>query len=206
MRLAVPIVLALVAQAGAMPVDLDEMPARRPHMFTCPPNTDWNKLQRCMQSKDKVVILRDLPSAKLVRRFGKATASPTISLYMRVDGTWNVTTFSWSALDGNEVTALTMLSDGALQLEATATMPTSVILDGVVPLPALLRRKYTTICTARAECNSVQTSCDMWIHGKAYWWFRGKAMWDGQLLRVDGDATNAGSYCEVPRPVRFGGP
>src|SRR5678816_4410280 len=144
MRLLVLFVLALGSSAFAMPLDMDEIPARLPPAFTCPPNSDWSKLQRCLQTKDKVVIVRDLPFAKLVRRYGKATASPTYFLYMQVSGVWKDTSFVWSAL--------AELANGAVQIEATVTSPTSVALDEVIPRPAVLRRKMTTVCTGRAEC------------------------------------------------------
>src|SRR5678815_1787201 len=178
MRLLVLFVLALGSSAFAMPLDMDEIPARLPPAFTCPPNSDWSKLQRCLQTKDKVVIVRDLPFAKLVRRYGKATASPTYFLYMQVSGVWKDTSFAWSALEGYDVGAIAELANGAVQIEATVTSPTSVALDEVIPRPAVLRRKMTTVCTGRAECYTVQTSCDLSVRGKAYWWFRGRPVWD----------------------------
>src|ERR1044071_2003121 len=128
------ITLVISAQAAAMPLDFEEMPERAPRRraFSCPPNTEWGKLARCLQTQDKLAIVHEFTNAKLIRLQGKATVTPTIVLYMRVDGTWVRTSFAWNATPESEVLGYVERSDGTIEIDAAYVASTSIAFDQVV--------------------------------------------------------------------------
>lgn len=203
MKAAIAIVLAAASVAVASPVVIDDdfveapMPQRK-RSFSCPSNTSWEKLQRCLETHDKLSILYDFADAKLVRLHGRTTMSPTLFLYMRVDNQWIRTSFYGDLSPSGELLAFTSLRDHAYRIEMGTIYPSSFSLDGVSTVPAMLRNKITYMCTARGMCHAATTLCELSVHGKVYWSFRGKPVWDGTMLRVAGDPTNAGPQCAVP--------
>lgn len=202
MKAAVAIVMLVASVAGASPMLDDDfiespMPMRK-RVFSCPSNTSWQKLQHCLETRDKVVILYDFANAKLIRLHGRITAQPSLFLYMRVDNQWTRTSFYGDLGPSGELLSVTSLRDNAYRIEMGVAYPSSVSLDDVTTVPALLRRKTTYMCTARGQCHAAITMCELSVRGKAYWTFRGKPVWDGKLLRVAGDTTNAGPQCEMP--------
>ena len=64
--------------------------------------------------------------------------------------------------------------------------------------PAIVDRKLAILCAGTGYyCTALTTSCDVLIHGKAYWSYRGKLVIERSMARVEGDRRNAGDICEA---------
>lgn len=205
MRAPMLALLLAASVAHAMPIDEDFVEERAPHhkrAFVCPANTSWEKLKRCLEQHDKLIVLHEYPDAKLVRLHGGITTTPTLFLYMRVDNQWLRVSFYGELGPNSELLAIKPFVDHSIRLDMGYAYPSSVMLDDITPTPALLRHKITSLCTSRGVCTSVVTACELDVRGKAYWSYRGKPVWDGSLLRVAADATNAGAQCELHDSMR----
>jgi hypothetical protein len=165
----------------------------------CPPAASWSKFAACAFKKTKIEILQDLPAAKLIAyEPGYAKGSKRLELYLLAGKAWVKSGFYSETNASTELLAFAPLGGDAYRIDVGFASATWVSLDEVGSRPAILRRSYTYACTATNGCRTVQTSCDVLVHGKAVATFRGVPKWDGRELRVRGIAQNTNRYCAAP--------
>jgi hypothetical protein len=146
----------------------------------------------------KFELVEDLPAAKLVAyEASYARGSKRIELYLLTSGGWIKSGFYAEMNASSELLRFQPVTSDAYQIDVGFASPTWVTLDEVSTRPAMLRRAYTYVCTAN-DCHTVQTSCDVLVHGKAVASFRGVAKWNGSELRLSGIAQNTNRYCGAP--------
>jgi hypothetical protein len=193
-----PVLIVLVSlRADARPARLDD-DYYKPQP-TCPRVANWTKYARCQFKTLKLELLHDLPAAKLVSyETNYARGSRRLELYLLSRGVWIKTGFYGETNASSELLGFQRMSGDAYRIDIGFASASWVSLDEVSTRPAMLRRAFTYVCTA-ASCRTVQTSCDVLVHGKAVASFRGVPKWDGNELRVSGVAQNTNRYC-MPAP------
>jgi hypothetical protein len=159
----------------------------------------WQKFARCQFKKMKFELVHDLPAAKLVSYdVTYARGSKRLELFLLAGGTWVKSSFYAETNASSELLSFQAVTGEAYRLDVGFASSTWVTLDEVSTRPALLRRSYTYVCSAAKACRTVQTSCDVLVHGKAVASFRGVPQWNGNELRVSGIAQNTNRYCAPP--------
>jgi hypothetical protein len=166
---------------------------------TCPRGASWQKFARCQFKKLKFELVQDLPAAKLVSyELTYVKGSKRLELYLLSGGAWIKSGFYAEANASSELLAFQPVSGDAYRIDVGFASATWVSLDEVSSRPAILRRSYTYVCNLANACRTVQTSCDVLVHGKAVASFRGVPKWDGHDLRLGGVAQNTNRYCPSP--------
>lgn len=177
-------------------------PARLGEYYQPPPGCgatpSWPKFARCQFAKTKFELVHDLPTAKLVSSDSYARGNKQLALYLLVNGKWTKSGFYAETNATNELLGFQALGKNAFRIDLGFASSTWVTLDEVSARPAILRRLLVYVCSPNG-CRTVQTSCDVLVHGKAVASFRGVAKWDGRELRVAGVAQNTNRYCAVPQ-------
>jgi hypothetical protein len=191
-----PLLIVLASlRADAHPVRFDDDYYKPPP--ACPRQANWDKFARCQLKKTKFQVLHDLPAAKLIGYdLDQTRGSKRLELYVLSGGTWIKSGFYADTNPSSELLDFAAVTGNAYRIELGYASSTWVTLDEVSSKPAMLRRTYTYVCTA--TCRSVQTSCDVLVHGKAVASFRGVATWNGSELKLSGVAQNTNRYCGAP--------
>ena len=66
----------------------------------------------------------------------------------------------------------------------------------------MLIQKLALLCGAGSwRCTAVLTSCDVLVHGRARWSFRGALTFRAGWVDVNGDRSMAGDQCQTPEHV-----
>ena len=92
---------------------------------------------------------------------------------------------------------MTLGKHSGFRLDAGVATTTSMSLDGETTMPAVLRQRLTLLCFDEGfGCTQMMTACDLLLHGKAYYSFRGKVVYANHAIKVVGDRRNAGAYCQ----------
>ena len=160
---------------------------------------NWQKFARCQFKNMKLAVIHDLPAAKLVGyESNYARGSQRLELYLLSSGSWVKSSFYAETNQNSELLGFQSVTGEAYRLDVGFAQSTWVTLDEVGTRPAILRRSYTYVCSIAKACRTVQTSCDVPVHGKAVASFRGVPKWDGNELRVSGVAQNTNRYCPAP--------
>jgi hypothetical protein len=183
----------------------DARPARLDHDFykpepPCPRIASWTKFARCKLKNTKFELVHDLPAAKLVSyEINYARGTRRLELYLLANGAWLKSSFYAEVILANsELLGFQALTGNAYRIDVGYATSTSVTLDQVTTRPALLRRQYTYVCNATSNCRTVQTACDVLVHGKAVASFRFEPSWNGSELKLTGIAQNTNRYCPAP--------
>jgi len=204
-----PLVIVLVwSSAAARPVRIDDEFFRddvrfrkgrkpKPYPPPCKQTTSWRKYTKCQLKGLDIEVIQDQPTLKLIAYKTNYSTSKVIALHFLSDKAWVQSGFY------TEVNATTELlgyrkAGERYRLDVGYATPTWVTLDEVSTRPALLRRQFTYFCSPTAGCLSVMTACDVIVHGKAVSSFRGEPVWEGNNLKVRGNASATNRYCTKP--------
>lgn len=191
------------ATAHAHPVGMLKDPFGPRYDASCDVSKTWTKVTACLARQgQRVSIVREVDGAKLVAlRYGSATDA-TLGLYLLEGGRWTRQAFYASSNATSELLAFRKTTERGYRMDVGTVLSTSVQLDDVSPTKAVMRRVLTTECRPQKGCRTVITSCDVYVEGKAYWFFHGQPAWksDG-AVRVAGDTRFAGTLCMPPRTM-----
>ena len=163
----------------------------------CPANADWDKLATCVKRHAPFKLLRDGASLKLLhidggrRNFGGYYVF-TYDKQWRLHG--HVPTYS--AGDLLQFERVTFGSRAGYRVDLGTTTMSAITVDDETSIPALYRHRITALCFGGGYCTQVITECDVMVHGRAYFTFRGKLVHENKQLKVIGDRSRAGAYCE----------
>jgi hypothetical protein len=190
--------------AGALPADHAD--ARRVvHMPTiaelCPGNAEWQKVAECLKRQSPFKLVRDEARVKVVDIPG---TSRFAGIYVYGHGKQWQLRGELRVYEEHELLRferVTLGNHAGYRLDAGIAVATSYSLDGETSIPAVLRQTQTLVCFEDAGCSQVMTSCDLLVHGKALYSFRGKLAYMKKQLQVVGDRKNAGGYCQQPELV-----
>ncbi len=149
-----------------------------------------------------MAIVREVDGAKLVALHDGSATDSTLGLYVLERGRWTRQAFYASASANSELLAFERTTEPGYRMDVGMVTPTSVRLDDVSPTKVVLRRVLTTECRPQKGCRTVISSCDVYVDGKAYWFFHGRVAWkkDG-VVKVAGDTRFAGALCTPPRTL-----
>jgi hypothetical protein len=201
------LVLAALASVLATAFMLAGADARRVvHIPTladlCPGNAEWSKVAECIKRHGAFKLARDEARVKLVYvtdvgRFGG------LYVYM-FNKQWQLRgdLRMWQETDLLGFEHIAFGKHRGYRVDTGVSMPTSYSFDGETSVPAVLRQSLTLVCFDDAfGCTQVMTACDLMFHGKAYFSFRGKLVYEARQLKIVGDRGNAGMYCVQPELV-----
>lgn len=195
------------ARAYAHPVRLDDdfdvfesrrfKKSRKPPPPPCKPTSNWRKFAKCQLKGLEIEIIKDQPKLKLIAYKTQYQNARYVSLYFLIGNTWQQSGF-YSELN-TTTELLGYRADGErYRIDVGYATPTWVTLDEVSSRPALLRRQFAYFCSPTLGCPSVMIACDVLVHGKAVSSFRGEPTWEGNALKVRGNASATNRYCTKP--------
>ena len=201
--------LLLTGEAAARKLVIREPPIVR----ACPSGRSWGAITACLGQQGTITIERSLPKAKLVHviQEGRDGVPDDAGVYLYVqmgDGSWQV----GGMFDGNPFTVmdlapLTIANHAGYQLEIGQIYRSSISLDGVTSLPAIIATKRVLFCSGSTYgCPDATTQCDVIVHGKTLWTFRGKITFEPGMARIVGDRSKGGQVCVPSEQVWLGWP
>jgi hypothetical protein len=192
MKRLVVIALLLVTTSSASPRRVVHIPTISE---LCPGGESWDKIGECIKRQAPFKLLRDEENLKLVQ----------IDEPYRFGGLYIYTHPKQWKLHGevrlyqpHEVLAFDRVTFGkrsGYRIDVGISAASSVSFDGETSVDMLIRQKLTNLCFDNSYCMQVTTACDVFVHGKAYYSFRGKVVYENRQLKIVGDRTNAGQYC-----------
>jgi hypothetical protein len=204
--------LALILLSGealARKVVIREPPIVR----ACPDGKSWSAVETCLRAQGTITIERSLPKAKLVHvmqeRTGGEIDDAGVYLYIaRADGSWAIGgMFDGGSFSVMDLAPLTIANHAGYKLDIGQIMRTTISLDGVTSMPAIVATKRVLFCSGSSYgCPDATTQCDVIVHGKTLWTFRGTITFEPGVARVVGDRTKGGAVCVPTEQVYLGWP
>jgi hypothetical protein len=168
----------------------------------CPGNAEWTKVTECMKRNAVVFkLVRDEAEIKLVHVTGQSRFAGLYVFMHRKQWQLRGELHMYLEHDLLRFEPVKLGKHTGYRLDAGIAMATSHSLDGETSVPAVLRQQLTLVCFDDSGCVQVMTSCDLQLHGKAFYSFRGKLEYSAHQLKVVGDRRNAGTYCQQPELV-----
>ncbi|HEY5951983.1 MAG TPA: hypothetical protein VIV40_41085 [Kofleriaceae bacterium] len=169
----------------------------------CPGNDDWAKVGECIKRHGAFTVVREEANLKVVS-LGEQSRFAGIYIYMhgktwRMHGQLRISE-PHDVLDFSHVT---FGNHVGVRLDVGLTTPMSFSIDGETSeTMGLFRQTLTLLCFEDGVgCTQMTTACDLMLHGKAYYSFRGKLRYANHQLEVIGDRRIAGDYCAQPELV-----
>ena len=162
----------------------------------CPGGAEWDKVTACIKRQSPFKLLRDESGVKLVQI---AENSRFSGLYIYThDKQWKLQgeIRLHQAHDLLAFERVTMGKRSGFRVDVGTSTPSAITIDGETTLPAVFRYKLTSLCFLNSYCMQMTTSCDVLLRGKAYYAFRGKVVYERGQIKVVGDRSNAGQYCQ----------
>lgn len=183
-----------------------------PIVTACPGAKAWDAVQACLARQGKLTFERSLPTAKLVRVVQNNDGTPyDAGLYLyvqRPDKSWKVGgMFEGTSYSVIDLKSLTIAGHQGYELDIGQIMHTTVSIDGSSSVPAILSTKRVLFCGGDSYgCPDATMSCDVMIHGKTLWTFRGSIGFEPGKAIVHGDRAYGGQFCSPTRDVFLGWP
>ena len=208
MRVAALLVLLLATDALARRIVISDPPI----VTACPGGKTWEVVQTCLARQGKLTFERTLPTARLVRIVQDNDGHPYdagVYLYLQqLDKTWKVGGMfeapSYSVMD---LKPLTIAGHQGFELDVGQITHPSVSLDGVTTVRAVIATKRVLFCGGDSYgCPDATTQCDVMIHGKTLWTFRGTIAFEPGKAVIHGDRLFGGPICVPTRDVFLGWP
>ncbi len=162
----------------------------------CPGNDEWNKVAQCIRRQSPFELERDEPAVKVVSidRAGRMSGLYIYTFANKWTLRGQLPLYQDRDLLRFERVTFGKHTGYRLDVGLTADMPVSF--DQETTIPAVLRQQVTLLCFEdRAVCVQATTACDLLVHGKAYYSFRGTLKYTEHKLQVVGDRRNTGSMC-----------
>ena len=174
----------------------------------CPAGATWDTVTTCLGKHGDVTLVQEVGDAKLVHVVESKTSTELgLYLYVKRGAKWQLGGM-YESSTGYKNGVLSSLKVGAIsgwRIDLEIREDTQVQLDAVTETPAIVDEKLALLCSgAGYRCTQATTSCDVLIHGKAYWSFRGKLAIDHDVVHVTGDRSNAGAMCASPTDITLG--
>lgn len=203
------IVMMLAGTASARMLVIEE-----PGMYyACPSGKTWAAVEKCLKGQGRPVVIKELQGAKLVRldqQENGAWVDAGIYLYAEVKSQWKITGGFFGRGTEYELTDFkphVVGKHAGFRVEIAQASPLYVQLDGLTTRPATRRVYQTLYCSpARNYCTQVVRSCEVLVHGSAYWTFRGRSAQEGDQIVISGDRKLAGPFCAQAERVYLGWP
>jgi len=185
-----------------------------PVVRACRSLPSWDKVETCLTAHGTPKVIRTLPHARLIRLLAKGTGDDlelgSNGLYLYVDkgkawqlgGTYFNETPDSEVLGASEVTVNHHVGY-RIDIGQIARFPVSV--DGVTSQPAVMTVRLSVLCSGDTwQCVQATTACDVLVHGKAQWTFRGVLTIADNQAKVTGDAHNVGTMCPGEQQLFLG--
>jgi hypothetical protein len=183
-----------------------------PIVMACREGKSWAIVEACLARQGKLTAERTLPAAKLVRIVQNNEGTPLdlgVYLYIRrADGSWKIGgMFEGTAYVVVDLVPLTLQGHAGYRLDIGQIMRSSVSLDGETSVPSILATRRVLFCAGDSYgCPDATTQCDVLIHGKTLWTFRGKLVFEPEKVKVVGDRSRGGQMCVPSEDVYLGWP
>ena len=212
MRWLVALLLLVPAVARAEAFVADEEPGL---YHLCPRGKTWDDVAKCIAKQGKLAVTRAIQGAKLVRldqqEDGKEWVDAGVYLYVERQGAWKIAGAFFGRGTDYELIDLRPLVVGThsgFQIEIGQTTQMWVQLDGITPSRALRRTMQTLYCGGHSNwCAHTIRSCEVLVHGGAYWTFRGShTIQNNNEVAIVGDRRLAGPFCTQAERVFLGWP
>jgi len=182
--------------------------------YACPNGKTWAVVEKCLKGQGRPVLVKELAGAKLVRldqQENNLWVDAGVYLYVETPKhEWKISGGFFGRGTEYELTDLkphTVGKHTGFRIEIAQASPLFVQLDGLTTRPATRRVYQTLYCSpSRNYCTQVVKSCEVLVHGHAYWTFRGTPAQQGDQIVIAGDRKLAGPYCTQAERVHLGWP
>ncbi|HUS32863.1 MAG TPA: hypothetical protein VMZ53_30385 [Kofleriaceae bacterium] len=197
MKLAIVIVLALTSSAAARVVMTPTVPR------TCGTAESWDKVMKCLERFGTPKLERSVDGAKLVGIAYPKFNVPGLYLYRSVGKRWVIAgmfeaigTFDVRGFSRPTIAKHTGYRFDVGVVQSETSDETSSANE--------VRRKVSVFCDGGTyRCTEVTTSCERLLDGRATETFRGKLAIKGDIAKVTGDRSRAGTMCDVPDELQL---
>ena len=162
----------------------------------CPANADWDKLAACVKRQAPFTLIRNDANLKLLHIAGDRRNFGGYYVFTH-DKQWQLygTAPLYQAADLLQFERVTLGSRTGYRIDVGTTSASAISLDGETSIPAVIRYRLTSLCFGGGYCTNVITGCDVLVHGRAYFTFRGKLVHENKQIKIAGDRSRAGQYC-----------
>jgi hypothetical protein len=190
----------------------------------CPHGKTWPDVLACVTKLGAPTVLQSTAHERLVRvvqkiqgNVGDAVAATyyDLGVYLYVErgkqwqiagmfempGDYELLSFDHVTIDGHR----------GYRFDIGRSMVLDVELDDTSRARSMLAQRIAVYCAGDSyRCTDITTACDVIVHGKTYWTFRGSIVVEPKQLRVVGDRRRSGapgtSMCTQAAEVSLGWP
>ena len=173
-------------------------------MRNCPHAPTWEGVEKCLRKQGTPTVIKTLPSARLVhleQHQDQTTYDGGVYLYIQRGNQWTLGGMYENRGSDYEVLGLEPVTAGkhvGYRIDIGQQLRTSVQPDGVTNVPALISVRGVLLCGGDTwSCTEVTTACDVLVRGAALWSFRGKLTVGNNEVRVAGDRSHLGPWCNA---------
>lgn len=181
--------------------------------YACPKGKTWDEVAKCLKQHGRPAMLKELPGAKLLRLDQQENAKWVdggIYLYTEAKGGWKVSGSFFgrgTEYELSDVKTLTIGRHTGYRIDVAQASDLYVQLDGLTTQRATRRAYLTLFCSPNTTyCTQAMKSCEVLVHGAAYWTFRGEMKLNGNEIAIPGDRRSAGPFCSQAERVFLGWP
>lgn len=181
--------------------------------YACPKGKTWETVAKCLRTQGRADIVKTVAGGKLVRldqNEGGKWIDAGVYLYVEDKAGWHIAgMFAGGGTDYEllEFEHLVVGKHTGFRIDIGQASPMFVQLDGLTSSHALRRASMTMFCGGvNNYCLVVTKSCEVLVHGNAYWTFRGAMTINGNEVTVKGDRSYAGPFCTQAERVFLGWP
>ena len=172
-----------------------------PMVRACPRAPTWQGITQCLVKHGSTpYVVREAPHAKLVQ-IDQADSNPRdagVLLYIEEPKQWVLaglymqgTTYEVLAFE-----PITIKQHTGYRIDIGFSNPTVASVDGLSSIQALQRGRLSMFCSGVSwSCSEVVTSCEILVHGNAWWSFHGNVTVGDSKLTVTGDPSVTGQGC-----------
>jgi hypothetical protein len=180
-------------------MDFERFKHRKPPPPPCPRTASWQKYARCELKGEKLQLLDDRRTVKLVAYTpaGQPRETRYVQLIFLTNGAWMNSGFFTQTNTNSDLVSFKQVGD-RYRLDLGYSNATWVTTDEISTRPAVVKGVYTYFCSPTNGCASALTACDVLVHGKAIATFRATAAWNGNTLELRGDGRATNRYCQRP--------
>lgn len=181
--------------------------------YACPNGKRWDAVAACLGKHGRPAIVKEAPGAKLVRLDQSENGvwvDGGVYLYVEYKQQWKIAGSFFGRGSSYELQKLEPMTSGkasGYRFDIALATPLSVMVDGLTVQRGIRRAYQTMFCHGQNQyCAQAIRSCEVLVHGGAYWTFRGAMTIDGNQVTIAGDRSHAGSHCTQPERVFLGWP
>lgn len=170
---------------------------------SCPGSPTWTATQKCIERFGTTKLLRSVGDVRLVQLTAHEGDFGTSGVYLYVQSSkrWHIGG-SYADAKPTVIGFSTPTYDRrrAYRIDVAYAANEHVMVDEVSARNAFVRRKTAVFCSGQSPvCMQILTACDVFVAGKLHETFRGTLAYQGAgLMKVGGDRSRAGEYCQQP--------